>query len=49
MGNPRREEPLKEPKTPEVHVPEDFLKKVVENRRDYEKIKKKIEQQRERK
>jgi len=46
MGN-RKEEELKEPKTPQVRVPEDFLKKVVENRTDFEKIKKKIERQRE--
>jgi len=44
-----KEEELKEPKTPDVHVPEDFLKKVVDNRIDYDRIKKKIEQQRKKK
>jgi hypothetical protein len=41
------EERLKEPDMPDVKVPEGFLKKVLENRTNYEKIKRKIRQQKE--
>jgi hypothetical protein len=44
MGNNKEE--LKEPKKPEVRVPEDFLKKILDNRIEYDKIRKKIKQQR---
>jgi hypothetical protein len=48
MAN-NKEEELKEPKMPDVRVPEDFLKKILENRVEYDEIKKKIKQQREKK
>jgi hypothetical protein len=49
MGNNKKEEELKEPKMPDVRVPEDFLKKIVDNRVNYAANKKKIKQQREKK
>ena len=45
MGKSPKEEPLKEPTQPDVKVPKEFLKKVIENRLDYEKKKRRIEQQ----